>query len=117
MFRIGLFHRFTVVAARLFATIPRNVTPLTSQLRVGNSISTTLTRLNALQEPFKRVQWTPMIDPVHKIEPIDSLAEEDVDNTLHMDSVLRKRRLKMKKHKLRKRRRLQRSLKRRLGKI
>ena len=58
-----------------------------------------------------------MIDPVHKIEPIDSLAEEDVDNTLHMDSVLRKRRLKMKKHKLRKRRRLQRSLKRRLGKI
>lgn len=45
------------------------------------------------------------------IEPVD-----EEDNTLHMDSVLRKRRLKMKKHKLRKRRREQRALKKRLGK-
>ena len=58
-----------------------------------------------------------MIDPVHEKEPAFPIAEEEVDNTMHMDSVLRKRRLKMKKHKLRKRRRLQRSLKKRLGKI
>ncbi|RLV85627.1 hypothetical protein JA9_001895 [Meyerozyma sp. JA9] len=42
---------------------------------------------------------------------------EPEDNTMYMDSVLRKRRLKMKKHKLRKRRRAQRSLKKRLGKL
>lgn len=37
------------------------------------------------------------------------------DNTLHMTSVMRKRRLKMKKHKLRKRRRAERAQKRKLG--
>lgn len=42
---------------------------------------------------------------------------ESTESELHLDSVLRKRRLKMKKHKLRKRRREQRSLKKRLGKI
>ncbi|EGW32220.1 uncharacterized protein SPAPADRAFT_61299, partial [Spathaspora passalidarum NRRL Y-27907] len=42
--------------------------------------------------------------------------QENVDeDTMHADSVKRKRKLKMKKHKLRKRRRLQRSLKKRLG--
>lgn len=39
------------------------------------------------------------------------------DNTVYMDSVKRKRRLKMKKHKLRKRRRLGRALLKRLGKV
>lgn len=43
--------------------------------------------------------------------------KDEQDNTVHLDSVLRKRRLKMKKHKLRKRRKRQRSLKIRLGKI
>ncbi|EGV61460.1 hypothetical protein CANTEDRAFT_114924 [Yamadazyma tenuis ATCC 10573] len=42
------------------------------------------------------------------------ISEED--NTMYMDSVMRKRRLKMKKHKLRKRRRAQRALMKRLGK-
>lgn len=42
---------------------------------------------------------------------------EEVDRTMYLDSVLRKRRLKMKKHKLRKRRREQRALKKRLGKL
>lgn len=41
----------------------------------------------------------------------------ETDNTMYADSVLRKRRLKMKKHKLRKRRKEQRSLMKRLGKI
>lgn len=45
----------------------------------------------------------------------DMLSSED--KTLYLDSVMRKRRLKMKKHKLRKRRKAQRALKRRLGKI
>ena len=43
--------------------------------------------------------------------------DEEVDSTLYTDSVLRKRRLKMKKHKLRKRRKAQKSLMQRLGKI
>ncbi|CAH2351624.1 hypothetical protein CLIB1423_04S02256 [[Candida] railenensis] len=43
--------------------------------------------------------------------------DEEADNTLYTDSVLRKRRLKMKKHKLRKRRKAQKSLMQRLGKI
>lgn len=42
---------------------------------------------------------------------------DKVEDVLQADSVLRKRRLKMKKHKLRKRRREQRSLMKRLGKI
>lgn len=54
----------------------------------------------------------PMVEEV--VEP---LCGETEDNTMYMDSVMRKRRLKMKKHKLRKRRREQRSLKKRLGKI
>ncbi|KAK6465568.1 hypothetical protein DFJ63DRAFT_332990 [Scheffersomyces coipomensis] len=45
------------------------------------------------------------------------LEVDSEDKTMYMDSVLRKRRLKMKKHKLRKRRREQRSLKKRLGKL
>lgn len=52
--------------------------------------------------------------------PHTSSLENEVDEahaTLHLDSVLRKRRLKMKKHKLRKRRKAQRALKKRLGKI
>lgn len=47
----------------------------------------------------------------------ENMFAEEADPTMYMDSVLRKRRLKMKKHKLRKRRREQRSLKKRLGKI
>jgi hypothetical protein len=54
----------------------------------------------------------PMVEEI--VEPLCGEAE---DNTMYMDSVMRKRRLKMKKHKLRKRRREQRSLKKRLGKI
>lgn len=51
------------------------------------------------------------------------IIEEDVHHTtddskeMYLDSVLRKRRLKMKKHKLKKRRKAQRALKKRLGKI
>lgn len=60
----------------------------------------------------------PDVQPVTPHDPLAPLEEiETDDKTLHMDSVLRKRRLKMKKHKLRKRRRSQRSLKKRLGKL
>lgn len=48
---------------------------------------------------------------------LDQVEYPESDNTMQMDSVLRKRRLKMKKHKLRKRRKAQRALKKRLGKI
>ncbi|CAK9441713.1 mitochondrial 37S ribosomal protein mS38 [Lodderomyces beijingensis] len=45
-----------------------------------------------------------------------NLDNVDAENMIHTDSVLRKRRLKMKKHKHRKRRKAQRALRRRLGK-
>ncbi|GEQ72183.1 hypothetical protein JCM33374_g5869 [Metschnikowia sp. JCM 33374] len=121
MFRIGFVQRVTASAVRSLATVPRMVSPLTSGLRMENSISTTLTKLQALHQPFiTSPKSMPMIDPVKRPETINGLTEDgegEADNTLYMDSVLRKRRLKMKKHKLRKRRRLQRSLKKRLGKI
>ncbi|RLV89960.1 Inosine triphosphate pyrophosphatase [Spathaspora sp. JA1] len=47
---------------------------------------------------------------------VREIEQENVEeNTLHADSVKRKRKLKMKKHKLRKRRRSERALKKRLG--
>ncbi|KAI5967908.1 THI80 [Candida margitis] len=48
-----------------------------------------------------------------KFEIVDA---GDSSNTMHADSVLRKRRLKMKKHKYKKRRKAQRALRKRLGK-
>lgn len=64
---------------------------------------------------------TPILNQVLEMPSINELTEENVnqdnDNTMYLDSVLRKRRLKMKKHKLRKRRRNQRALKKRLGKL
>ncbi|CAN3355675.1 hypothetical protein DICA3_B14092 [Diutina catenulata] len=56
------------------------------------------------------------LQPAH-IPTLEPVVEEETDNTVYVDSVMRKRRLKMKKHKLRKRRREQRSLKKRLGKL
>lgn len=49
---------------------------------------------------------------LEKIEPVS----ESASNELIMTSVLRKRRLKMKKHKLRKRRKAQRALRIKIGK-
>ncbi|CAD1811793.1 hypothetical protein FOB58_003887 [Candida parapsilosis] len=49
-----------------------------------------------------------------KFEIVD--AGNNTDNIMHADSVLRKRRLKMKKHKYKKRRKAQRALRKRLGK-
>lgn len=64
--------------------------------------------------PTKAASFTPIANQIDT-EVWNEAGIED--NTLYMDSVLRKRRLKMKKHKLRKRRRAQRSLKKRLGKL
>lgn len=56
---------------------------------------------------------TCLVDPLLRADS----AEGSTDRAMFLDSVLRKRRLKMKKHKLRKRRKRQRALKIRLGKI
>lgn len=66
-------------------------------------------------------------DLIHKEQPHSNILtdierqqldiDDTNDNTMYMDSVLRKRRLKMKKHKLKKRRKSQRALKKRLGKL
>ncbi|CCE78299.1 Piso0_000919 [Millerozyma farinosa CBS 7064] len=66
--------------------------------------------LNIIQKPQGSIMEYPQT--LNFEEEVD-----EADATIHLDSVLRKRRLKMKKHKLRKRRREQRALKKRLGKI
>lgn len=73
-----------------------------------------VSRLPSLAAQSKMVITPPLVES----STFETAFEDaEIDNTLYMDSVLRKRRLKMKKHKLRKRRREQRSLKKRLGKL
>lgn len=77
-----------------------------------------LGRFNGIQPSPLQLSFFPRAQP----EPVAPVVEAETvdeanDKTVHLDSVLRKRRLKMKKHKLRKRRKRQRSLKIRLGKI
>lgn len=97
------------VGVRTMSGVARSVTsPLFIQPRLV-AIAQTISRLQTIQFPQSWAQPT-------KIE-MEVSGEPEEDNTVYMDSVLRKRRLKMKKHKLRKRRRNQRALKKRLGKI
>lgn len=65
--------------------------------------------------PKMAMAWPRHIQPEFPLLEAEEAGEES--NVIQMDSVLRKRRLKMKKHKLRKRRRNQRALKKRLGKL
>lgn len=83
------------------------------QAQIDQSYLLKLQTLDAFFSPsFPTAQRKP-IEPIVEVES----TTEGEDKTVHLDSVLRKRRLKMKKHKLRKRRKRQRSLKIRLGKI
>ncbi|RKP29919.1 hypothetical protein METBISCDRAFT_27847 [Metschnikowia bicuspidata] len=131
MLRIGLARCPGLGAWFLSAILrPRGVTP--------PLLSCTLLAIQRLAEiqphPTQTSQVLRMLQPLARIpqpsiffpqighvqqSPISPEASEskEADNTVHLDSVLRKRRLKMKKHKLRKRRKRQRSLKIRLGKI
>ncbi|KGR05815.1 hypothetical protein MG5_04325 [Candida albicans P57072] len=70
--------------------------------------------------PYNRPTSTPVEFQPLSIEPkeydLDTVDKDDDNNTMHALSVLRKRRLKMKKHKYKKRRKAQRALRKRLGK-
>lgn len=91
--------------------------PLSSLPSVQPSLLNKIGSLRAYVGSSSIIQKEYIIPTVQN-DPLASLNDVEVeDNTMHMDSVLRKRRLKMKKHKLRKRRRAQRSLKKRLGKL
>ncbi|OVF11086.1 putative mitochondrial mRNA-processing protein [Clavispora lusitaniae] len=114
MLRFGLIRSMQMLSSRALST--SLVAPSALLRSVSHSplpISQTMARMQTLQFPlsqtFHREVQVPLVTNV----------AEDVseDNTIYMDSVLRKRRLKMKKHKLRKRRRNQRALKKRLGKL
>ncbi|KAG2734351.1 hypothetical protein G9P44_002357 [Scheffersomyces stipitis] len=107
---------------RGFASIPRmSATRLLSSISrptFSNTIAFTTTRNSLLASTNIFNNSFPSISPFKaQMEIVEPSAAESEDNTVYMDSVLRKRRLKMKKHKLRKRRREQRSLKKRLGKL
>ena len=69
---------------------------------------------------YNRPTSTPVEFQPLTIEPkeydLDTVDKDDDNNTMHALSVLRKRRLKMKKHKYKKRRKAQRALRKRLGK-
>lgn len=107
---------FGVKGLRSLSTNVRGVKSVRSFLPIldKSAFTSRIAQENHLWQPslvkFDTLEWlikTPRI-------------EDNVDtetNTMLLDSVLRKRRLKMKKHKLRKRRKEQRALKKRLGKI
>lgn len=106
MFR-STIARFSVGVRALSGMAGSSVSPLFhSQPRLV-AITQAISRVLTIQFPQL---WKPT--PVE----MEVSGEAEEDNTVYMDSVLRKRRLKMKKHKLRKRRRNQRALKKRLGK-
>lgn len=65
--------------------------------------------------PTQPLQAFGIIQQIPGLEKIDPISESN-SNEMIMTSVLRKRRLKMKKHKLRKRRKAQRALRIRIGK-
>lgn len=104
--RVGLSY---VPLSRSLATISRP-----SVMASFSPISFNSATSSMINIPMKMSDSIPILQIQ---EPVCDSIEENEDNTMYLDSVLRKRRLKMKKHKLRKRRRAQRSLKKRLGKI
>lgn len=127
MFSLGLAVRIRTPYRRLLSTISRNpfagyfpsFGPQFQQLPV---IRHSLSAFPALStdRPYRPYMELPFVKFHEDIDTaFDFVKKDDLDHdrTLYADSVLRKRRLKMKKHKLRKRRRAQRSLKKRLGKL
>lgn len=126
MFRSSvLFRSIPFLRNRLQSSIPSIISParhlslysLTPSSNVQPSILSKIGMLRAYGSPISVIQKE-YINPGISNDPLAPLGDMEVeDYTIHMDSVLRKRRLKMKKHKLRKRRRAQRSLKKRLGKL
>lgn len=103
MFR-GALSGFVPMGRRLLSTMPTLVRPVFSP---------------PLHFPLSLIvaQNFPTLAQVVPLARSNIDVSEEADSTIYMDSVLRKRRLKMKKHKLRKRRKAQRSLMQRLGKI
>lgn len=102
---------FQHLASNKSFIIPFNQTVNTNSIisKPSQPIESLTTSLNSLNLRFPVDQITLF---EHELEEMN----ESDDKEMKLDSVLRKRRLKMKKHKLRKRRRAQRSLKKRLGK-
>lgn len=126
MFRPSIvFRSVPLFRSRIPSFIPKTISPirqlslssLSSSPNAQTSLLSKIGSLRASVSPVATIQkeYTVPTIPNDPFAPLNDVDAED--NTMHMDSVLRKRRLKMKKHKLRKRRRDQRSLKKRLGKI
>lgn len=126
MFRSSIiFRSIPLLRNRVQSSIPTVISPirqlslhpLSSLPSVQPSLLSKIGPLKTSASPRSIIQKECIIPSVQN-DPLASLNDIEIeDNTMHMDSVLRKRRLKMKKHKLRKRRRAQRSLKKRLGKL
>ncbi|ODV78617.1 uncharacterized protein CANTADRAFT_6971 [Suhomyces tanzawaensis NRRL Y-17324] len=109
-----MMQRLPFTALRMLSSVARvprfTAAPLAARLFPSSvTVTTPHTMVSHIQPELSILDKLPM----NAFE--EPVVEED--KTMYMDSVLRKRRLKMKKHKLRKRRREQRSLMKRLGKI
>lgn len=120
-----IFRNISLFRNRVQSSIPTVISPirqlslhpLSSLPSVQPSLLSKIGFLRASVGPSSIIQKEYIITTVQNDQLASLNVVEVEDNTMHMDSVLRKRRLKMKKHKLRKRRRAQRSLKKRLGKL
>lgn len=79
-------------------------------------LASTSTTFNSLLFQYNRPHTVNFQSSIEQKEYDLDTVEDDDSNTMHALSVLRKRRLKMKKHKYKKRRKAQRALRKRLGK-
>ncbi|ODV68758.1 hypothetical protein HYPBUDRAFT_152088 [Hyphopichia burtonii NRRL Y-1933] len=114
MFRSVFSRGAAAFGSRMYASIARPVLSKPTFFNLNQS-PVSKSFINQIQFPQSSIASNLNAWETPGLEDTDMSLEND--NTMYMDSVLRKRRLKMKKHKLRKRRRAQRSLKKRLGKI
>ncbi|KAF3991841.1 hypothetical protein FT663_02027 [Candidozyma haemuli var. vulneris] len=125
MFRLPQLRQLTSltrgIGARSFAAVARPQLPVLTQTNNVNRFGFGTTETLQLPQSWNRhtsVNTISMLELPKDVWEQQAEKESDVtDNTVYADSVKRKRKLKMKKHKLRKRRKLGRALLKRLGKV
>lgn len=120
MFRSSVVTRLAAGARALSGVARASASPLFSMHPPLKAITSAISRVQPIQflqpQPVQLQPVSSVLGALPTWPAFPAQEAEAEDNTIYMDSVLRKRRLKMKKHKLRKRRRNQRALKKRLGK-
>lgn len=111
--------RFFSLRSHPITASSKVILPLLTNFNNNFHINNPNTSTSIINPLYNHEQIIPAGNPTSIINEITKpeQVEPQPVHEIYMDSVLRKRRLKMKKHKLRKRRRTQRALKKRLGKL